>query len=360
MLRVGAMMGLLSLFVSAFSAESEVVLNLEPSKANPRNSEGAFITLQDGRVVLMYTQFYGGAGDESPARIAAVHSGDKGATWSPPEIAIENDGKQNIMSVSLLRLKSGKIALLYLVKNGLQDCRPVFRVSSDETKTWSPPRQIVAEPDFFVVNNDRLVQLSSGRLIVPAAWHNNRDGRFNAHAAARFFYSDDEGQSWQEAPGRLDVPAAVRAGLQEPGIVELQDGSLLGWARTGNGSQYVFSSCDQGLHWSEPKPSEMKSPLSPASIKRLADSKLLAIYNDHSGQFEFVKNKRTPLISAISTDQGRTWTNRQLIESDKDGWYCYTAIHYLDDYVLLAYCAGDSKIGGLNRLRIRRITSIKR
>lgn len=39
----------------------------------------------------------------------------------------------------------------------------------------------------------------------------------------------------------------------------------------------------------------------------------------------------------------------------QDGWYCYTAIHYAGDAVLLGYCAGDYKVGGLNRLRIRRI-----
>jgi len=348
--------GLLAVSMAAVAADNDVVLNLEPSKANPRNSEGAFVTLKDGRVLFLYTQFYGGAADASAARIAAVHSGDKGATWSGPRTVIENDGKENVMSVSLLRLAGGSIALVYLVKNGLTDCRPVFRISTDEAQTWSPPTLVVAEPDYYVVNNDRLVQLRTGRLLIPAALHKNPGGgRFNAHAQDCFFYSDDEGRTWREAPARLDVPAAVRAGLQEPGVVELDDGSLFGWARTDAGAQYGFTSADQGLHWSEPTATELTSPLSPAGIKRLGAAKLLAIFNDHSGQFPFAKGKRTPLVSAISTDRGRTWTSRKLLEDDKDGWYCYTAIHFVDDYVLLAYCAGDSKVGGLNRLRIRRV-----
>ncbi|MCY3019142.1 MAG: sialidase family protein [Planctomycetota bacterium] len=348
-------LGLLVLSLAACAADNDVVLNLEPSRSNPRNSEGAFVTLKNGRVLFLYTQFYGGSGDASPARIAGVHSDDKGATWSVPQVAIENDGKQNVMSVSLLRLASGKIALLYLVKNGMTDCRPVFRLSNDEAQTWFPPRLAIAEPEYYVVNNDRLVQLRTGRLLIPAALHKNEGGRFNAHAQDCFFYSDDEGQTWREALARLDVPATVRAGLQEPGVVELADGSLLGWARTDAGAQYGFSSADQGVTWSEPKATEMQSPLSPASIKRLGDAKLLAIFNDHSGQFPFVKGKRVPLVSAISTDNGRSWISRKLLEDDKDGWYCYTAIHFVEDYVLLAYCAGDAKVGGLNRLRIRRV-----
>jgi hypothetical protein len=347
--------GLVIMALAVSAADSDVVLNLEPTQDNPRNSEGAFATLKNGRIVLLYTQFYGGTHDESPARVAEVHSDDKGATWSAPSVAIENDGKQNIMSVSLLRLASGKIALVYLVKNSWTDCRPVFRVSTDEMKTWTPPILIAPEPQYYVVNNDRLVQLRSGRLLLPAAWHKSPDRKFHPHAVDCFFYSDDDGQTWKQAPAVLDVPATLKAGLQEPGVVELDDGSLFGWARTDGGCQYGFTSKDAGLNWTEPSASELKSPLSPASIKPFGDSKLLTIFNDHSGQFEFPKNKRTPLVSAISADGGRTWTNRKLIENDKDGWYCYTAIHFVDDFVLLAYCAGDSKVGGLNRLRIRRV-----
>ena len=32
----------------------------------------------------------------------------------------------NVMSVSLLRLKSGAIAMFYLVKDSLTDCRPMM------------------------------------------------------------------------------------------------------------------------------------------------------------------------------------------------------------------------------------------
>ncbi len=69
---------------SAWSAarENEVVLNLEPNAANPRNSEGSFVALRSGRILFFYTQFYGGPDDKSPARIAAVHSDDQGRTWS--------------------------------------------------------------------------------------------------------------------------------------------------------------------------------------------------------------------------------------------------------------------------------------
>ena len=47
--------------------ENRIVLELEPTAAIPRNSEGSFVTLQSGRILYVYTQFYGGDRDESAA-----------------------------------------------------------------------------------------------------------------------------------------------------------------------------------------------------------------------------------------------------------------------------------------------------
>jgi len=349
-------------FVARAADPNTIVLNLEPTKENPRNSEGSFAQLKSGRIIFYYTQFYGGAADESPARIVGIHSDDGGQTWSSPRTIIENVGGNNVMSVSLLRLKSGKLALFYLLKNSWIDCRPYVRISSDEADTWSEPVLITAAPGYFVMNNDRVVQLSNGRLIAPVAFHRakNTDPHssksFDSRSIAMWYYSDDEGQTWKEASSWWAIPVRSGSGLQEPGIVELADGTLFSWARTDQGAQYGFTSNDKGNIWSAPTPTALRSPTSPASIERLPNSPdLLAIFNDHSGEFPFPKGKRTPLIAAISRDGGQTWPVRKVIEDDPAGWYCYTAIHFVDDTVLLAYCAGDPKVGGLNRLRIRRL-----
>lgn len=355
---------MLGLGYAARAAESAVVLNLEPGRANPRNSEGSFVTLKSGRILLYYTSFYGGAGDESPARIVSLQSDDAGQSWSrEPRLVIENQAGANVMSVSLLRLHSGAIALFYLVKNNLLDCRPVMQLSTDEAATWSEPRPVGAAPGYFVLNNDRVIQLKDGRLVVSMAFHRARASdpknyrSLDMRGIALWHLSDDEGKSWREADTWWALPARTATGLQEPGVVELADGRLFSWMRTDQGAQFGSYSTDGGKSWSSPEATALSSPASPASIKRLPGSPdLLAVYNDHSGRFPFPKGKRTPLVAAISTDGGKTWPRRKLVESDPDGCFCYTAIHFTEDAVLLAYCAGDAKIGGLNRLRIRRVT----
>lgn len=345
------------------AAENTVVVNIEPTKDNQRNSEGSFVTLKSGRILFYYTQFYGGGADNAPARIACIHSDDQGRTWSQPHTVVENSGGENVMSVSLLRLKSGKLAFFYLLRNSLHDCRPYIRLSADEGATWSKLVLVVPAPGYFVLNNDRVIQLNSGRLVVPVAFHRSKHSDpknwkgFDGRGIVLWYFSDDEGQTWTEAATWWAAPVHSSAGFQEPGVVERADGSLFSWARTTLGAQYGFTSADRGKTWAAPEPTSLKSPCSPASIKRLPNSpELLAVFNDHSGAFEFPKNKRTPLVTAISSDGGKTWSHRKLVESDPDGWYCYTAIHFTDDAVLLAYCAGDKKVGGLNRLRIRRLS----
>ena len=65
---------------------------------------------------------------------------------------------------------------------------------------------------------------------------------------------------------------------------------------------------------------------------------------------------RTPLVMATSKDDGKTWTEPVVIEDDPDHGYCYVAIHFCQDFVLLAYCAGGPADGiCLARTVIRKI-----
>jgi sialidase-1 len=352
------------------SAENRVVLDLETTPANPRNSEGAFVELRDGRLMFAYTRFTGGGEDNATADIAAVWSSDGGETWSKePDIIVENDAAENVMSVSLVRLADGRLGLFYLKKNGLDDCRLWLRLSVDEAKSWGQPILTIPAPGYFVVNNDRVIQLRSGRLVVPAAFHrlkgaDNKDFKnFDTRGLALYFLSDDGGKTWRESQSCWGIPVPSQSGFQEPGAVELKDGSLYGWTRTDQGCQYETTSKDGGDTWTLPAPSPFKSPNSPLSMKRIPEtSDLLAVWNDHSGRFPFPKDHglyggRTPLVSAVSRDEGKSWGHYREVEADPQAGYCYTAIYFLKRHVLLAYWMGELKGGvSTNRLRLRRLS----
>ena len=95
--------------------------------------------------------------------------------------------------------------------------------STDECETWSEPVQISTRPGFHWINHDRILRLSTGRILLPTWWTNDKNkGRYIAFC----YYSDDEGQTWTEAKRKVEIPEDKHSGLsgaQEPAIVELQD-----------------------------------------------------------------------------------------------------------------------------------------
>lgn len=349
-----------------------IMLDLAPGPGNPRNSEGAFATLKDGKLLFIYSRFNGNsAADNAPASLAAIWSADGGEKWSPEKIILtaEQDQAENIMSVSLERMQNGDLGLFYFIRRGFDDGKEHVRRSSDEGQTWGEPVCCVPATGYYVTNNDRTVRLRDGRLIVPGGYHRTVSGRsgsfatWDSRSTAVFFYSDDDGVTWHESNLCTVNARCTRSGLQEPGAIELQNGSLYGWARTDLGVQYEMFSSDRGTTWTAPQPSRFTSPCSPLSIKRdPLNGNLIAVWNPVP---EYITRRkpgkawnggRTPLVCSVSHDDGATWDEPIILEDDPDSGYCYIAIHFLQEDLLLAYCAGGQEDGGcLNRLRIRKL-----
>lgn len=325
---------------------------LAHSPGNPRNSEGCFEKLKDGTLVFAYTRYNGSNfHDECSADICLIRSKDKGKTWSSPEIIVKNK-KQNVMSVSLLRLQDGSIGMVYLEKSMVQDtkwidCRPLFSVSSDEMTSWSDPVDIASSPAVYMCClNNCLVQLSNGRLICPGSYHRYKKSPSDyGRGIGLFFYSDDNGTTWEQSSECCYPPQWLGTGLQEPGVVELSPGCLMAWFRTGGGCQYKSYSYDNGMTWSEVVPApEFKSPASPMSVKRNpANGDLYAVWNDYdparSIRFESGIMGRTPLVLGISSDNGRSWRHHVIEDSPIHG-FAYTAMFFNGDDLLLGYCCG--------------------
>lgn len=319
------------------------VLRLAPSNDNPRNSEGDFITLDDGRILFIYSRYTGSStSDHAPAYLAARHSDDGGRSWTgDDEVVVENEGEMNVMSVSLLRLQNGDIAFFYLRKNSTEDCIPMLRISKDEAKSWSDPVPCITDRQgYFVLNNARVIQLQDGRLLMPVALHQTPGGQWANKADLYCYFSDDNGQTWQSSS---QVPDTTDIITQEPGLIEMSDGRVMMYIRTNGGYQLLSYSSDRGQTWSHVETSNIPSPLSPATIERVpGTSDWLLVWNNNDGSIPEIKDKRTPLTMAISRDEGKTWEKIKNIHDDPDGWYCYIAIHFVsDDNALLGYCAGS-------------------
>lgn len=331
-------------------------LMLAPAtETKPRYGEASVITLTNGDLFIVYSEFYTPSrGDMGAAHVLARRSKDRGRTWSEPVELIANTAITTF-SVSLLRLPSGRILLAYLRKEAVTggvecqgvegtNCRPWFRYSDDDAKSWSElwVMDALDEKEYWCFNNDRLVRHSSGRLLFPGAPVHPRGDRDPYHSSTVFTYSDDEGRTWKKS--RTELTLESIDGLQEPCVVELKDGSLMMFMRTSVGHQCRSVSSDRGETWGPVETViEMVSPVSPVTVKRIPSTgHLLAIFNKtfdplcthgacHMGW-------RTPLTATVSLDDGQSWSLLRNVENDPKLSFDYVSIAMLEgDEVLLTY-----------------------
>lgn len=359
----------------------KVLFDLMPSSSNPRNSEGDFIRLPDGKIMFAYTRYAGNSWDDhEDSSICAVLS-DDGEHFDTDNVITlltpDRFGGTNAMAVTLRPNKSGGVSLYCIIKFDTKDLtkKPVrdeiWRIDSPDGYDYSGEGVLCFPKNrlgYYAINNSRVETVSSGRIFIPIAEHkmNFEDTRycFDEAGRARFVYSDDDGKTWNEDVQVLEFPDPKnKHGLQEPGIIELPDGRLYGFFRTSADYQYESFSSDDGITWSPPRPSRFESPLSPMTMaKNPYSGKYYAIWNPYRDDPESTVHPRyrntwgrTPLAIAES-DDGINFSDFALIEDDIHRGYCYHAIYFLSEReALVSYCSGGGDIVPLQRTTVSKI-----
>jgi predicted neuraminidase len=103
--------------------------------------------------------------------------------------------------------------------------------------------------------------------------------------------------------------------------------------RTDLGGQYKSISSDGGTTWSDPLATPLTGTPAPASISRIKKTgELLAIWTHNPGA-----QKRNPLTSAISKDEGETWEHFRNLEDEPDDAWAYPAVTWVENRALITY-----------------------
>ncbi len=343
------------------------VLFIGTSQGNPRNGEGAFIRLKDGSVMFGYTEFLGDDWeDDANARISVVISKDEGESWSDKKVLFEKpENSKNIMSLSFLRMNNGDIGAFYIVKNEDGTDIIVLSRSADEGESWSEPQscmECLAVQDYYVLNNDRVIKLKSGRIIFAVARHTvlNSCEDFMPGEIC-FFISDDDGHTWQKSKTEFGCPFAGNPdGYEEPGLYELADGRLWCYIRTSLGFQFETFSQDGGISWTIPEPNLFFSSACSPMLVKDCGKYTVAVFNpvpEHILRSDSEPWGRTPYAAAVSTDRGATFEKENLfyLEDDLDNGYCYPAIIECKDGFLVAYYHSNNTGICLNSTKIVKV-----
>ncbi len=338
------------------ASDSKAVLVLSPGGNYPRHSEGAFIRLNNGNILFAYSRFHSDWLDDAPSDIVGLESADEGETWGETRVLIEASAfnTQNVMSCNLLRMDNGDLGLYYIVKANAYTFQIWLSRSRDEGHTFYEHIQCSHHrgDGLYVLNNDRVRRLKSGRIILPLAYHRvsrlDDDKRYYDYRSfTTFLYSDDDGYTYQESADTVFIHSPrSRSGLQEPGVIQLNDNLLWAFMRTDMMFQYESYSFDGGVHWTQAQPSRFTSPCSPMLVVRRPENGwLYAIFNpipEYLGRnAPRESGGRTPLVYSISQDDGASWSEEYVVEDDPRAGYCYPACFFTDDgHMLLSYCSG--------------------
>ena len=329
----------------------------------PRVGEGAFLRLKDGGILFAYTLHVGrSSGDDAAADIVAVISRNEGESWSAPRTLLRHDEQsRNLMCPSLIRLKNGNIGMVVLRKSG-KACVPHFSVSGDEGLTFSKPRPCLESEQYFVVENDHVIRLKNGRILMPMNLHENAFAEHHFYAKMMMLASDDEGESWQVIAGPVEPPFppdVSETGLQETAVHEMPDGTIRAVSRTDLGCQWECFSRDGGATWSRPVPNRLfTSPDAPLSIKDVGPY-TLAIFCScpkFTGRELERHWGRTPMLCAISDDGGQTFPRLRFLEDDLENGYAYAAVFDGGDYALISYYHSDDLDGVLRSAKMIKIS----
>jgi hypothetical protein len=247
-------------------------------------------------------------------------SKDGGRTW-------QEEGRMNMPwnlsgmisdgGISFLRLQDGRLAflahrhVLSLHGGGL----PAISFSSDNGKTWTSAEPVGFPEGVWYVMNDRLIQMRSGRMVVPVSHMPTGLGTYEGDRNLGLcFFSDDGGKTWKKSTKPADLNDG--RGMAEPCVAQTGKNQLLMLARTGSGFIYLSRSKDGGDTWSVPEPSTLTAACSPLTLKTLPDGRLIVFYDHAQPLKKGAFFPRTPLVYAVSENKGRTWSEPVIVDDD--------------------------------------------
>jgi predicted neuraminidase len=250
--------------------------------------------------------WFGGA-REGSKDVAIWMARRSGGRWSAP-VEAAREKRVPTWNPVLFRGRNERIWLFYKVGDSPETWTGAYKTSTDSGRTWSEPAYLPA--GLLGPIKDKPILLASGDIVAGTSVESYRSW------GAWVERSSDEGKTWTRH-GPIAIPGEP-FGLIQPTLVELAPERLRAFMRSRQGNIYVADSSDGGRTWSPARPTPLPNPDAGIDSVRLADGRILIVYNDS-------KRQRTPLSVAISSDGGESWSPFVVLENTP-GEYSYPAV----------------------------------
>ena len=219
-------------------------------------------------------------------------------------------------------------------------------VSTDGGVTFDGPYRIETEESNRITMNNKLTELSDGRLIFCAGESGHAQ---EVEGQLGLYYSDDGGRSWRASDNNLTI-FNTGVNVQEGKVVEMPDGLLRCYVRTDLGFLYYSTSYDRGVSWSlSLEKTDLTSPLCAMNIERDPEDEntyYMFWEYDNSNLIKAIQNPRTRAALAVSYDGCESWEYVcDLTEMDiwtKGQWHANHGIRVIGDKIYLNVVIKDT------------------
>lgn len=271
--------------------------------ANQYEDFPGLVKLQNGDLYGVWRSATGHLGPDGV--IKASRSTNNGDSWSAATTIYSEPSANLQQDNTIVQLANGNILIGFWTSQTSDGNPLVAKVlrSTDNGATWSLYASSVPIPSGYdwVVFYGRMVELSAGGRIL-ATMYGLTSGRFDA----LLFYSDDGGATWAKLSTAATGNIVGNLVWTEWCLIpQTTAGHLLGVVRNDSGSTLSqITSTDSGATWSAP--SSLFGGVSP-DLLRLADGRILLSYAERQGGPNAGNRYRT------SSNEGSTWGSPQTI-----------------------------------------------
>jgi alpha-L-fucosidase len=244
--------------------------------------------------------------------IKIARKGKSDADWGVPSILFDFEGLP-LGNPVLWKDGEGMLYVTFpvLVTESWTEGLLFYSSSGDGGRTWKEPSLFLSKRGFMP--KTRPLVTGSGRILFPLY-----------HEADFCPYVMIMNDLRSPLKSVLVAETMARGKVIQPAMVNGDDGKLLMFARTNQGSIWKSISYNDGYSWSIFEPTTLPNPNSALDLCRDRD-KILLVYN-HS-----VKDRRN-LRAAFSRDGGISWyTSRCIVEGE--GEYSYPSLCCSEDGV---------------------------
>jgi predicted neuraminidase len=265
----------------------------------------------------------------------------EGGVWTVPRKVAD---EPNVSHYNPLLFRHGvdTLWLFYKIGVSVPTWTGMYRQSSDDGRSWSPPVMLPA--GLIGPAKNKPITLSNGDILCGtshetwgswACWVEasgdggrgwTKHGPIVAPGVGQYQGGRETVVSavWDEAAGQLVLPKHF-SGVIQPTLWEFAPGRVKMLMRSTQrvGCVCASTSDDYGRTWSPVARTSIPNPNSGLDAVRLRDGRIVLVCNP-------VRDGRTPLAVLVSDDNGATWPRRVDLET-APGEYSYPSVIQADD-----------------------------